>query len=183
MKHNIKSKIMLIDKYLINYQYSEKHRIEVASSLDGARSVFNCLTVEDISYKICSMGVKGIKLRKNDLFIYFMKTRFIPLEDTQSEIVVGLIGKFWINKVIRVCENVFNDYTQKGYSKLVWSISFRELDIDRTLIETETRIQCDDIKAKIIFSLYWLTIKPFSGLTRRYLLWRLKQKINEKVSI
>lgn len=167
---------MLIDNYLQHYQFLEKHQIVIDATQKRTKDVFDKMTVSDYCYAICSRGVIGTKIKKKDLFTSFMKKRFIPLDEIQNEIVVGLIGQFWLNRIVKVHKDNFNDYTKYGYPKLVWSISFKEIGLNKTLVRTETRIQCDDKKAKRIFSLYWLIIKPFSGLTRKYLLWKIKQK-------
>lgn len=166
---------MFIDNYLQKYGYYEKHQIIIKASKESIWKAFKTLTISDMSYNLFS------KINNNSLFVDFMKSRFILLEESENEILVGLIGKFWINKTIKVNRGEFENFRKLGYAKLIWSISINEIDSKNNILRTETRVECDDRHSNNIFRIYWFFIKPFSGLTRIYLLNHIKNKIQNNV--
>ncbi len=60
--------------------------------------------------------------------------------------------------------------------KIFWNFYFKQIAENKTLVSTETRIQCLTKKSKFRFSLYWLFVKPFSGLIRLEMLRLIKKE-------
>lgn len=171
---------MLIDNYLKNYGFSEKHTIQIAYPKRNVTDAFYRLELKDICYRLCKKGVKDKILHPNDLFYKsFILNRFIPLaiDATDDEIVVGLVGRFWQNKTIGVAPENFETFQKQGFAKLVWNFKFEAIDSSQTCVSTETRIECCDKKALRIFRCYWFLLKPFSGLLRQYILNRIEKKV------
>jgi len=72
----------------------------------------------------------------------------------------------------------FKDFLEPDFVKVVWNFYIGELDKNRLIVRTETRIHCTSSKARRRFSFYWFIIGYFSGLIRKEMLKLIKKKIN-----
>ena len=100
----------------------------------------------------------------------FTPANFTPLgRDGDREIVGGLIGKFWrpdFGLSVINSPSEFLACNPAKTAKLV--IGFLAEPIgEATLLTTETRVYCPDRYSLIMFTPYWLIIRPVSGLLRR----------------
>jgi len=99
--------------------------------------------------------------------------RFIVLgQRPPHEIALGAIGRFWTaaSKPVRVAPDAFGRFQEPGYAKAVWDFTLAPHGNGATLLTTETRVWCADAASRRRFRLYWLVIRPFSGLIRRVML-------------
>jgi hypothetical protein len=64
----------------------------------------------------------------------------------------------------------FIAFEQPGQAKGAMNILVEPISDDRTLLRTETRVACSDIRARLLFSAYWTLIRIPSGLIRRDML-------------
>lgn len=93
-------------------------------------------------------------------------------EDPPRSIVMGIEGPFWKPncKVRRVDATSFREPVPNGVARGAWDFVVHE---DGT-VTTETRVLCaSDSRWK--FGIYWLFIRPFSGLIRRMILRSLRR--------
>ena len=98
---------------------------------------------------------------------------FVPLgERSGREIAFGLVGRFWSPSGgrVRLTPLEFRDYARPGYAKAVWTFTVEDEGEGVTRLVTETRIACVDAASRWRFRLYWLGVRPFSGLIRRAML-------------
>jgi hypothetical protein len=59
----------------------------------------------------------------------------------------------------------------------VWNFGVSEIGTGKTLLETETRVTCGDVASRRKFRLYWLLVRPFSGLIRRLMLRAIRKHL------
>jgi hypothetical protein len=74
--------------------------------------------------------------------------------------------------------SVYDDFIKNSihpWIKVVWNFKFDEVEANRTIASTETRVLCVAPVTRFTFGLYWLMIKPFSGLTRNKMLRIIKK--------
>lgn len=92
----------------------------------------------------------------------------ILAEAPEREIVMGVAGRFWrpTGAVFPFAGERFTGTLPAGTAKAVWNFTLEEAGADRTLLATETRVVCADAAARRRFRLYWLLIRPWSGLIR-----------------
>jgi hypothetical protein len=86
-------------------------------------------------------------------------------EEPGDELVVAGIGRFWkLSGGLRRVEGRehFAQFDEPGYAKVAFN--FR---LDDGKLSTETRIAGTDAHARRRFGLYWLLVRPGSGLIRR----------------
>lgn len=86
-------------------------------------------------------------------------------EDPDQEIVIAGIGRFWkLSGGLRRVESgeQFARFEEPGYAKVAFNFRLTE-----GKLSTETRIAGTDAHARRRFGLYWILIRPGSGLIRR----------------
>ncbi|HSK49262.1 MAG TPA: hypothetical protein VK889_02080 [Solirubrobacterales bacterium] len=96
----------------------------------------------------------------------FRSMGFRPIaEQPERELVVAGIGRFWtLSGGLRKVEGSeqFAAFDEPGYAKVAFD--FR---LEDGVLSTETRIAGTDEHASRRFGLYWLLVRPGSGLIRR----------------
>lgn len=188
---------MRLDFYMPHYHFSEKHKIlvratpetvfETACRVDISRSkaVRILFTLRGIYALLAARtgpgGVSTISYALNEL----MKKEFTVLDEVQDrEIVLGMVGRFWLPLDTTGCgidANEFINFNLEGCCKAAWNLRIETQSEGWVLLSTETRVVCMGRKARILFGLYWLIIKPFSGIIRRIILVTIKKEA-EKVA-
>ncbi|MCU0759372.1 MAG: hypothetical protein MUF07_09315 [Steroidobacteraceae bacterium] len=112
-------------------------------------------------------------LRAGTLGTFFERAFVTLRDDPLRGVVVGAVGAFWRNSggIVRVAPERFAADRSPGCARLAWMFDFQPLDGGRAcLAVTETRIHCNDAAARRAMTLYWLLIRPASGLIRREML-------------
>ena len=98
---------------------------------------------------------------------------FIPVGEREgSEIALGLVGRFWTASGgrVTVTPEDFKRFATPGYARAVWTFIIEPVGPETTRLTTETRVACVDAASRRRFRLYWLVVRPFSGLIRRAML-------------
>ena len=181
---------MLLDQFLPEYHFSEKHALEVQA--EPAR-VFAAVKRVDMNRSAVIKGLfflRGLPHRLRGkarltgrgtlTFDDLAGMGFIRLVDTlPDEMVLGLVGQFWkpAAKLCAVPPDKFRDFDIPGYCKAVWNIEARPTTSGRTRLATTTRIYCPGAGTRRLFTLYWMLIRPFSGLIRELLLRTIRREV------
>ncbi|MDR6226251.1 hypothetical protein [Desmospora profundinema] len=162
---------MLMDRYLPSWEFDKKKECSVQTETIPKASV-----VYDVdfgkSFIIRTLfflrGIPTGMLTLND----FIDNGFILLEESEHEIVIGLVAQPWTLKgnIVEIPREEFRNFHMPDYVKVVWNFSFEPIGKGRTKISTETRIHCTSHHAKKKFSPYWFVIGYFSGVIRREML-------------
>lgn len=92
----------------------------------------------------------------------------ILAEEPDSEIVLGLVGRFWVphGELRRLDPGAFACFGEPGYAKAVWNFRV-EQDEAGSVVSTETRVATTDGPSHRSFARYWRLVGPFSALIRR----------------
>ncbi len=171
---------MLLDDYLPLHHFSERHERVVQAP---AGLAFTCLleldmrraplvgllfSLRELPWRLSRRGRRspGLGLTLEGL----VKAGFIPLaQDPPRELVLGLVGRPWRPDPDpqRLTPAQFASFGRVGYVKVASNLTAEPLNRGRSLLCTETRIQCLGHEAKRGFRRYWTIIRPFSGLIRR----------------
>jgi len=111
----------------------------------------------------------------------FTAANFTPLgRDGDREIVGGLVGKFWqfwrsdFGLLVVQGPIEFLACNPPKTAKLVIGFLAEQVR-EATLLTTETRVYCPDRYSLIMFTPYWLVIRPVSGLLRRRMLSAIRE--------
>ncbi len=164
----------LIDKYLRHYTFNEYHEIVVDSPIENA---FNVATDFDLSKSrtiAWLFKIRGLPTKRLNLKDFIDDMGFTNLE--RNAPYENLIG-FWARLKIAPVpdyENFINN-SISPWIKVVWNFQCVALGENKTRVSTETRVLCVAPFTRITFRLYWLIIKPFSGLIRKKMLKIIKE--------
>ena len=169
---------MLIDDFMPDYDFSEKHDTEIvappAQIFETMKSVDICESaVFRWLFRLRGLRTKGFTLDK------IADANFIELAQRKNkELVLGLIGKFWTptGHLQRFDPADFAAFDQKEFAKATWNFSLDEIGAGKTLLATETRIRVPDDSNRSKFRIYWTFVRPFSGLVRMEMLKIVKNK-------
>jgi hypothetical protein len=179
---------MLIDDFLPTFDATERHQILIQAS--PAR-VYEVLLTTDFGRPLLVRALLGLRALPSWLlhggrshrasrkitFTTFLQNGFVLLAERQAEeIVLGLVGRFWTltGCLERTSPEAFQQECRAGLAKAAWNFTIESFG-QVTKVVTETRIQCTDRQSRRRFRAYWLLIRPFSGLLRRYMLRELRQ--------
>jgi hypothetical protein len=93
-------------------------------------------------------------------------------ERPDEELVLGTVGRFWRpgGETHPISLTRFREPAPPGTAKAAWSFAVGRRPGGRTELWTETRVLCADAAARRRFRVYWLVIRPASGLIRREML-------------
>jgi hypothetical protein len=104
--------------------------------------------------------------------------RFTVLgDDPPRELVLGLVGAFWRLRggLRRVDADAFRGPQPPGTARTAWSFHVAQRADGSSVLSTETRVECADAASRWRFRLYWLVVRPGSGLIRRAMLRAIRR--------
>lgn len=99
-------------------------------------------------------------------------------ERPDAELVLGLLGRFWTPRggiEPGVSAATFRAPPPAGRALAAWSFSVHAHGERHTELRTETRVLCAP-DARRRFRLYWLFVRPGSGLIRRSMLRAIRRR-------
>ena len=172
---------MLIDKYLPDFHYSEKHSIDILSNrgtiaAELENSDFSDSKVIRLLFWLRGMPSKSISMSR------LTDGGFVELERiANDEIVIGLIGQFWkANGNLQKFDTLqFQNFNTPNFLKAAWNFKIYAREGGWCSLSTETRVFCTDESSKRRFAKYWFFVKPFSGLIRMEIL-KVVKKASER---
>ncbi|OYR20310.1 hypothetical protein [Brucella thiophenivorans] len=177
--------MQIIDKYLPEYGFSEKHSCDVTAAPEAALQAAIAYRPEtDIFFRnmialreIPMRAAARFRGRKASVAPPFGLHEFTLLEHKPGQgVVYGLVGQFWkadfgINKLESAQD--YLAFNTAGIAKLALAFTVTEQSCN-TLLITETRIFCPDRKSHLRFLPYWYLIRPVSGIIRNRILRSIK---------
>ncbi|NLI93349.1 MAG: hypothetical protein GX434_14555 [Peptococcaceae bacterium] len=173
---------MLIDKYMSDYQFSEKHEIVINAS---AEKIYSAILSTDFMKSFIIHMLFKIRGIPKFTIVDLTKVGFEILEEMYpKEIVIGLEGRFWtrfgsenaLNKISR--ENFLTPQSM-DVARVAWNFYIEEKTTDQYILTTETRISCTSKNTLRKFKIYWFIIKPGSGLVRKYMLREIRKQAEQ----
>ena len=173
-------KNILMDKYLPHYTFNEYHEILIDSPITNVYDVaydFDLSKSETITWLF---KIRGLPTKRLNLQNFIDDIGFTNLDSSAP--FENLFG-FWARVKIAPIpsyENFINN-SISPWIKVVWNFQCEALGENKTKVSTETRVLCVAPITKITFRLYWLMIKPFSGLTRKKMLKIIKEDSETKL--
>lgn len=170
-----------LNSLLPEYEFSEHHTTVVLGKPDRVFEAVEAMELSDSSIarvlmrlwripaKVVMKNVRDRSMSVND---------FIPLIRTPpTDLCRGLIGgKNAPKDKASIDADAFRAFHEPGCIKLVWAFWLTDLGDDRVRVDTETRVLCTDAKTLRGFRLYWMIIRPWSGLIRMRLLASIKRQ-------
>ena len=168
---------MLIDEFMPDAQFAERHAVRVAAPPERAWEAVRALDMGASPVVRVLMGLRSLpgllggrrgKGLGTDM-AGLLRSGFVLLaEQPPREVVLGLAGRFWTptGGITRVDPAEFRAFDRPGMAVAAWNFTVLPTD-EGALVATETRVRCTDPAARRSFARYWRVIRPFSGLIRR----------------
>lgn len=177
---------MLIEEFLPEYDFSERHEIDIRASAEKVYSAVDSVNLGEswIIWGLLSLRGLGRSSSKTLTLRDMTKEGFAVLgENPNEEILLGLAGKFWTPTgcLQKIDAGNFREFQTKGFAKAAWNFSLTEVDDGKVQLSTETRVRCLGESSLSKFRFYWLFIKPFSGWIRTEMLRIIKQKAEKEI--
>jgi hypothetical protein len=176
---------MKLDDFLPAYDFIEIHQVTVKATLPATFAAAKNLLPSELPAPVFMMlnlrALPAILTRKTrrttagkEPFLnQFYSNGFLPLEETENEIVFGLVGQFWkltggerpfgVNNA-----EEFRAFNRTDFAKAATNLFMQPVD-GGTLLSTETRIWAPDPQTRRKFAFYWRLISTGSGWIR--VLW------------
>ncbi|MQR00509.1 hypothetical protein [Glaciimonas soli] len=177
--------MVLFDKYLHKYDFSERHHLEINASSDQIMQAVAAYDPKDDAFFRKMIALRELPLRfvgwvtrKQASQTPFGLHNFQLLERTTKERVYGLIGRFWqadYGLVTIADGEAFLRFNEPGVAKLALGYIAVESINGKTVLTTETRVHCPDRGSYLRFAPYWYAIRPVSGWIRRRMLHSIKR--------
>lgn len=176
------------------YQFFERHEARVSAPPDvvyetlwtadlGRHPLVRALlAARSLPARMASLGRARPVSRLQDggpLTLRIMLGRGFILLDAlpEEEVVIGLTGRFWTLQggILPSDPASFRGEPPPGTARVVTNFALQAFE-EGTHLSTQTRILCADRAARRAFALYWLAIRPGSGLIRRAWLATLRRQ-------
>jgi hypothetical protein len=161
--------VPLIDDWLPDFDVGERH--DAAVPLEPERALELALGTPAACDRIVRALVtaRGMIARDETIERFFAAHRFVVLDRSPTEWVVGAVGAVWRPRgglVPLADAEAWRAAQVPGTIKA--AADFRAERIPGgSRLTTETRVKSTDARARRAFRLYWLAIGPFSALIRR----------------
>lgn len=171
---------MLIDDFLPEYDFHERHQTLVAASRDAVRrAAAEWQPASSFLWRLL-LRLRGLGAPRGTLREWAEGNGFLCLADTEDEIVHGQAGRFWAGDersalVSPKTVEEFRALNDPRYAVAVMNVHVDAFGPARARLYTETRVRALSPGARRRFRLYWLLIRPFSGLLRRAMLNGIKR--------
>jgi hypothetical protein len=175
---------MLIDDLMPTFDVSERHKLRVRASADQTFAAIGdvdlssnwivrtllairALPARIIGHRAARKFSAGVTLRDAGRFGFF-----VIAENPPREIVIALQGKFWTVRGGTECatREALDNPIAPGAARGVWNFSIDPDGEGSCVLKTETRVLCADAPARRRFRIYWLFVRPGSGIIRRMML-------------
>lgn len=185
---------MLIDTYAPTADASEFHQIEIKADrelvyeklwradLAGSlviKILMGLRTLPGLLLHPSSLNLKQPDFRRRAITMQnLIESGFGKLaEDPGKELVLGIAGRFWrpTGNVSPFDKVNFSGPVPQGLARGIWNFQVKASGPGRTILSTETRVICGDPRSRTKFRIYWLFIRPFSGLIRHLMLKSVKR--------
>jgi hypothetical protein len=185
---------VILDEILPQYQFHEIHSL--AAEAPGATlfAKLAAITPAELPLLRFLMSVRAVPARAfsrppslsatEPLLQQFMRAGFLVLgEEPDRELVVGTVGQPWrlgagsMAVSVRTVED-FVAFRRPGFVKIATNFRVDDERANRggSRFSTETRVSVPDRATHLRFALYWILIRPGSGLIRREWLRVIRQR-------
>lgn len=183
-------KVKLIDSFAPNPDAVETHSILITASADV---VYRELWTADLGSSLIklllglrmlpgfiSRGCRSLpRNQKITLQTLIDSQCGLLAEEPGHEVVFGVTGRFWrpTGNVSTFVRASFDSPVPAGLARAAWNFTVEQSANGQTNLSTETRVTCGDRASRRKFRVYWLFVRPFSGLIRRIMLRNVRKAV------
>ncbi|MDZ4278019.1 MAG: hypothetical protein U1B78_02655, partial [Dehalococcoidia bacterium] len=172
---------MLLDDFVPEYDFSERHETVVPAPKEIVRRALEeWRPSESLLWRLL-LRLRGLGSPRGTMREWAESMGFLLLAEDEHEIVYGQVGRFWelrersaLVSPRRLEE--FRAVSDPRDGVALMNVLVEPIAPDRTRLFTETRVRALGAHARWHFRLYWLLIRPFSGLLRRSMLNGIRKR-------
>jgi len=167
---------MLADELLPVYDAIMRHTVSVPAPAPAVWAALHSADFAGAWYVRALLNLRGLRrpAQRDRLTLdRLVRGVFIPLGEREGrEIALGLVRRFWTPSGgrVTVTPEEFKRFATPGHARAVWSFVIEPVGPEATRLATETRVACVDAASRRRFRLYWVVVRPFSGLIRSAML-------------
>lgn len=183
-----------LDLHLLVYRHREVHELTVEAGADAVMRAIRELKGRDVALARPLFALRALPawlLRRpvrtshpdQRVMDAILKGGFTLLDEGPLEMVVGVIGRFWqlsASTIPLTGPADFAEFNRDGYAKGVMNFTVEPLGPGQSRLRTETRVLPLGREAARKFRLYWLFVRPGSGLIRWIWLAAIKRKAEKE---
>jgi hypothetical protein len=171
---------MLIDDFLPAYDFHERHQTFIPAPKDAVRAAADSWRPDSSLLWRWLVRMRGLGFPEGTLRQWAEGNGFLCLAENEDEVVYGQAGRFWSpnERAAMVSPRTAEEF--HGLTDPRCAVAAMSILVDPdasgrgTRLYTETRVRCLGASSRRWFRLYWLIIRPFSGLLRRAMLSGIK---------
>jgi len=189
---------MLLDDLMPAYDVVERHQTIVRAEPAAVFAAIKSFDLSDSLFTRALLFMRAVpamfgafvrspramlteaRARRAELrFADFERAGFrVVAERAPHELVIGVLGKFWTAGGALRADVSAADFAAgppRGYALAGWNFTVERREDGTSQLSTETRVWCAaDARAR--FRVYWLVIRPGSGLIRRQILSAIRRQ-------
>lgn len=169
----------LIDDVMPAYQFSERHRIEIAAAPPVVYRALREVTPDEIAGYRALTWIRCLGQCPGDNILNPTKGR--PILETATRSGFRLIAETPDVELVLVTfvaappgaasrewtRDAFVSLAEPGFAKAAMNFRVHSPAPGRTVLQTDTRVMATDPATSLTFAAYWRTIAPGSDLIRR----------------
>ena len=186
---------MLIDEFMPRWNVRERHQLRIRATPE---QVYAALRTTDLGRHPLVRGMLALRaipaalasgrselrrLRQRrskpvDLSSFEAHGFRVLAENPPHELLIGLEGAFWkpSGNLRPVSPATFRGPVPPGVARAAWNFLITPERQGGVVLSTETRVRLDNPEARRRFRLYWLIVRPGSGLIRRLMLRAIRDQ-------
>lgn len=167
---------MLIDKLLPHCDFYERHTILVRASRERTYDAIATADLTSSHLVRALLFLRGLGVRRVRTIREFTGSFRLVHDERPNEMVLATEGSFWrvVSRPRGVGAEEFRHPVPANTARAAWNFATKTQG-GETLLVTETRILCAD-DARWKFRLYWMLIRPFSGIIRIMMLRAIRKE-------
>lgn len=170
---------MLLDDLMPHYDVVERHRTVVRAPPRATYTAIRQANLAGawIARVLLALRTASLSPRLVRLDDFERSGFHIIAEDAPEELVIGLVGRFWTARgglCDQLTPDTFRAGPPAGQALAGWNFTVAKRRDGTSDLRTETRVLCAP-DARWKFRLYWLVVRPGSGIIRRAMLRAIRK--------
>jgi hypothetical protein len=177
---------MKLDELMPYFDVRARYETRVDASPERARRALREVDFSQMPLTRLLMGLRTLGWRRRKARASLTPEErlrasgFVPIPTgSEEETLMGVVGRFWrpdSGVVHGLTAEGIVAFEKPGYAKALWNFTVTPEPSGGTRLATETRVLALGNSARWKFRTYWFVVGPLSGLIRKEMLRRVKQR-------
>ncbi len=172
----------LLDQFLPRWTFAHRYATVVDSGdINAVYDIAHNVNLAKSPFITPLLKLRGLPVDRLDGLAFAERMGWTEMaQERGREFIVG----YWKSDRVKPIKSrmQFLHDTPGAIQKVAFSFRFRKLGPNQVEVDTETRVLCIGRGERLRYSLYWLAIKPFSGLIRKEILKIIKREAEARAA-